>query len=179
MRAIKFYVDKIVPRIKFYKDIASQRIAFYTDSTLKRIVLYIENFLEPIYASIRHIDETTSTLLANLILFAGAVTDSIDDAFVQISILIRMLITHNDIQQDMLAGHLRMWAKGINAYTVDQHTVGSFLRVHYKGLTHLDIGEQFIATMSRQHYKLKDINNLILNDINSKTLQSIAYEEVE
>lgn len=179
MRAIKFYIDKVTPRIKFYKDITSQRIFFYTDSALKRIVLYIENFLEPIYASMRHIDETASTLLANLILFLKATTYSVDDAFVHIYIRLRMLIIHDDIQQDMMFGHLRMWAKGMTTQTEDRHAVSPLLRVCYNGIAHLDINEQSVATMSRQHYKLKDINGLFLNDINNDTLQSIAYEEVE
>lgn len=120
---IKFYVDKPASKIKFYTDKNTSQIRFYVDSVPARIRFYIESFMSTVLVAFKHVDIADVSVLARLKILAKGVMRTADRAIVGLSLYFALRgFVHQENNIAFTKAFLKMKAASV-AQNIEKHVV--------------------------------------------------------
>ena len=134
---IKFYVDKAAPKVKFYTDRSTSQIRFYTDSIPARIRFYIETFVSSVLIAFRHEDTSNASMSIGLTILAKGAIRTIDKAIAELSIRYAMRgFVHQENNVVSVRAFLKMKVASV-AQNIEKHLVG-FITILRIASRHVD-----------------------------------------
>lgn len=171
---IKFYVDKAAPKVKFYTDRSTSQIRFYIDSIPARIRFYIETFVSSVLIAFRHEDTSNASVSIGLTILAKGAIRTVDKAIADLGIRYAMRgFIHHEDNITRIKTFLAMQTSAV-IHSIEKQIV-NFVTIIRTGVKHVDT---FVVDVGTKLILRAPIVIKTADDIRAKLSMALVVKKV-